>query len=137
MADFRLLLDTHIFLWLMLGSKDLGNREALEESSSRGNLFVSPITCWEVGMLASRGRVSLSLPCHDWMAQALKAPGLSLLPLSAEAAVEASFLPGKFHGDPADRMLVASARAHTLRLATRDQKILDYGESGMVQVLPC
>lgn len=137
MSDLPLLLDTHVFLWLMLGSRDLKNHEVLVAASSRGGLYISPISCWEIGLLASRGRISLHLPCHDWVSQALKAPGLSMLALSPQAAVEASFLPGSFHGDPADRMLVASARVHTFRLATRDQKILDYGEGGMVQILAC
>ena len=133
----QILLDTHVFYWLLVGSNDLRSRADLEHAAVSGSLFVSPITCWEIGMLASRGRIHLEMTCTEWIEQALKAPGISLLQLAPQMAVEASYLPGDFHGDPADRMLVASARVGHLTLATRDAKILTYGRQGHVSVLPC
>jgi PIN domain nuclease of toxin-antitoxin system len=129
----RYLLDTHIFLWLMLATGDIKGKQGLETAAMAGGLLVSPVTCWEIGMLASRGRIHLGMPCHDWVEQALTAPGVSLLPLTPKIAVEASYLPGAFHGDPADRMLVASARLHHVTLATRDEKILAYAQEGYIQ----
>jgi PIN domain nuclease of toxin-antitoxin system len=131
------LLDTHVFVWLMLGEKALKQKDRLETAALTGGLLVSPISCWEIGMLSARGRLKLGVPCIDWIEQALKAPGLSLLDLTPQMAVEASYLPGEFHGDPADRILVACARVRNLTLATRDDKILEYGSQGHVPVLPC
>lgn len=131
------LLDTHVFLWLMQGNVDLKQRDRLEQAAQWGGLRLSVISCWEVGMLASRNRIHFPMTCEDWLMQSLKAPGLTLQPLTPEAAVVASYLPGEFHGDPADRMLVATARTHQLILATRDEKILAYGAQGFVKTLPC
>lgn len=135
----RYLLDTHVFLWLVLGDTKLkpARRKALEMAAVTGGLFVSPITCWEIATLAARGRVQLGMPCQDWMKEALGAPGLSILEFSPHIAVEAADLPGPFHGDPADRMIVACARIKKLILATRDEKILSYAEEGYVSVLAC
>lgn len=133
------LLDTHVFLWLMLGREDLkeAQRQILASAATSGGIRVSAITCWEVGMLAARGRIHLGMPCQGWIAQSLSAPGLSVLDLSPRIAVEAAELPGEFHGDLADRMLVASARVANIALATRDAKILAYAQEGYLQVLPC
>nr|WP_269446165.1 type II toxin-antitoxin system VapC family toxin [Gloeobacter violaceus] len=133
------LLDTHVFLWLMLGCAHLKEApvRTLASAAASGGLRVSPITCWEVAMLAARGRVHLGMPCQEWIAQSLSAPGLSVLDLSAQIAVEAAELPGQFHGDPADRILVACARVKNIALATRDAKILAYAQEGYLQVLPC
>ena len=88
-------------------------------------------------MLSVRSRIHLGMPCQEWTEQALKAPGLSIIDLSARMAIEASYLPGKFHGDPIDRMLVATARVKNLTLATRDEKILAYSEQGYLNALAC
>ncbi len=132
-----ILLDTHVFVWLMLGQKSLKNAVALSTAATEGGLFVSPISCWEIGMLCARGRLQLGLEARAWVESALRAPGLSLLALSPGIAVAASYLPGHLHGDPADRILVASARSEGLTLATRDQKILDYAAEGHLNTLAC
>lgn len=133
----KYLLDTHVFLWLMLGDQELKDKSLLETAALTGGLFVSAITAWEIGMLASRGRVNLGMPCQEWIEQSLKAPGVSFLELSPKIAVEASYLPDNFHGDPADRILVASARIKNMTLATRDEKILSYAQQGYISSLPC
>lgn len=131
------LLDTHVFVWLMLGHPPLKPKAVLEKAALTGGILVSPMTCWEIGMLSSRNRLNLGMPCLEWIEQALAAPGVSLLDLSASIAVEASYLPGNFHGDPADRILVASARVHNITLATCDRQILTYAQKGYVNVLRC
>ena len=133
----KYLLDTHIFLWLMLANPILKKRTVLETAAVTGGLLVSPVTCWEIGMLVSRNRVNLKMPCQEWIDMSLKAPGLSLLELSARIAVEASHLPGKFQGDPVDQILVATARVKDLTLATRDEKILAYAKHGHIPVMDC
>ena len=84
-------------------------------------------------MLEAKGRVRLSEPCLEWVRKALTAPGLCLLPLTPEIAVESSRLPGVMHKDPADRMLAATARILGGVLVT--QQLLDYGSQGFVSVL--
>ena len=90
---------------------------------------------WEVSMLASKNRIILEGDTMEWINKALSAPGISLYPLTPEIAYESAHLPGNFHGDPADRMIVASARKLNATLVTFDQKILEYSNHGYVQVL--
>ena len=133
----RYLLDTHVFLWLVEGAENLKKRSILETAALTGGLLISPITCWEIGMLASRKRINLKMSCHEWVDQSLKTPGVSLLELSARIAIEASYLPGELHGDPTDRILIATARIKNLTLATRDAKILAYSKQGHVDTIAC
>jgi PIN domain nuclease of toxin-antitoxin system len=86
-------------------------------------------------MLEAKGRITLSRPVDDWVRLALSAPGTRLLPIEPQIAIESTRLPGALHGDPADRLLVASARVMAGRLATRDGRIIEYSQSGNVDVL--
>lgn len=133
-----LVLDTHVWLWVVEGNQRELSPLAVEEiddASRRGEILVSAISVWEVGMLEAKGRISLSRPVEDWVRSALRAPGVRLLPLNPEIAIESTRLPGSAHGDPADRMLIASARVLGGRLATRDRTILEYAGGGHVSVL--
>ncbi len=127
-----LLLDTHVWIWLMLGDTRLGqrSRKLLEEAVPDGRLLVSIISVWEVAMLEANGRLNLAADCADWAGEALSAPGVRLAELNPEIAVAGTRLPGKFHGDPADRILVATARETGATLVTADRAILDYGRRG-------
>jgi PIN domain nuclease of toxin-antitoxin system len=133
-----LLLDTHTWLWYAEGiSGRLGGASltAIEQARLEHRLYVSAITIWEIGMLCAKGKISLSVPVHEWVRRALAMPGLRLQALDAETALESTQLPTNPHGDPADRFLIAAARVHELCLLTADGKILDYGKAGYVQVL--
>ena len=88
-------------------------------------------------MLVSSGRLTLSMSPEEWTKRALQTPGMSLAPLTREAAVESSFLPGQLQGDPADRLLVATARHLRARFATADDKILSYAVLHQLAVLAC
>lgn len=137
-ATSQLLLDTHVWVWLMNGEgRHLGRDvvASIEASASGGGIFVSAISVWEVAMLESKGRIRIFKDCLDWVKQALAAPGVRLLPLSPEVAVASCRLPGIFHGDAADRMLVASARLNDLCLVTYDKRIIAYGADQYVTVL--
>ncbi len=134
----RLLLDTHIWIWLMNGEPQrLGAAtiDAIERAASTGAVYVSDISVWQVAMLESQGRIRLSRDCIEWVREALSAPGVQLLPLSPNIAVASSRLPGTFPGDPADRILAASARLMTLPLVTRDERLLAYAAAHCVTVL--
>jgi PIN domain nuclease of toxin-antitoxin system len=133
-----MVLDTHVWLWVVEGDRSQSAPHALQEiddASRRGDLLVSAISVWAVAMLEKTGRISLSRPLEEWVQSALRAPGTQLLPLSPEIASESARLPGSAHGDPADRILIASARVTDGKLATRDRVILDYAAGGHLTAL--
>lgn len=134
------LLDTCAVIWLATGasvSKDA--LVAIDAAVQARRLLVSPASAWEVGLLARRGRgPSTFLPDADaWFAQFLEKPGLTVSPLTPQIAIAASHLPGEFHNDPADRFIVATARARGAVVVTRDRAILDYAAAGHVRALAC
>ena len=136
-GSLRLLLDTHILIWLAEGTADLDSASVarLEDVTRADGLAVSPISFWEVAMLQERQRITLSLPVRSWREIVLKTRGVIEAPLTGEIAIESVNLPGKFHKDPADRILVATARLNAWTLATRDDRILSYGNAGNIDVL--
>jgi len=133
-----LLLDTHFWIWLQNGEPGVFTgpiRRAIEAAAAAGRLYLSVISVWEVALLESKGRIELSLPCGLWVQQALDIPGLVLTPLTPEIAIESCNLPPPFHGDPADRIIVATARNMGARLLTRDDKIIEYGRKRHLSLL--
>ncbi|MET0499379.1 MAG: type II toxin-antitoxin system VapC family toxin [Steroidobacteraceae bacterium] len=133
-----LLLDTHIWLWYAEGVAERlspANVRKLEDARKTDGLLISAISVWEIGTLVAKGRIQLSMPLRDWVDKALHAPGIRFMPLNAAAAAESTLLPGKLHGDPADRFLIATARTQGAVMATRDEKIIAYGKTGSVRVL--
>ena len=133
-----LLLDTHYWIWLQFAILDkfTGSLlKAIDQAAASGNLLLSVMSVWELGMLESKGRIQLDIPCEQWVQQALAIPGLSVAPLTPEIALASTRLPEPFHGDPTDRIIVATARTLGLRLATRDSKIRAYGRKHHVTVL--
>ena len=116
----KLLLDTHALIWLAEGLDDLpeGSRRLIDEAATHAGIAVSAISFSEVAMLHDRGRITLSKPVRDWRQQVLAAPRTVEVAVSGDIGVEAVELPGELHGDPADRILVASARLLGLRPGT-------------------
>lgn len=133
----KAVLDTHAFIWLMLGSKELSlqNIKEVESYAKNHALYLSSISLWEIAMLEKRGRIVLHQPCFQWLEQALEVPGLKIENISPLIAAESSQLPGEFHGDPADRLIVATARALQAKLITRNSKILHYSQSGHIECI--
>ena len=133
-----LLLDTHCWLWIQSGGEGELSPAVIaeiEQAGERGALLVSAMSVWELSMLAAKNRVILRTPLLEWVREALKTPGLSLVPLSPEIAVDRTQLPGQFHGDPADRIIVASARYTGATLLTRDRGILSYSKQLHVRAI--
>jgi len=123
-----ILLDTHIWIWWVRNDPQLPqDYYQLIASEETNGLGVSVISCWEVAMLVKRGRLIIPMDCLSWIRLGLSARGLSLLELTPEIAVESTNLPGSFHRDPADQILVATARIHNCPLVTLDAKIRGYG----------
>jgi PIN domain nuclease of toxin-antitoxin system len=120
-------LDTHIWVWWIDDSPRLSamHRQAIEADAIE-DIGVSVISCWEVALLVARGRLSLRVPVEEWIADALDHPRIRLLGLTPRIAIESTRLPGDFHRDPADQIIVATVRAYESRLVTADRRILDY-----------
>jgi PIN domain nuclease of toxin-antitoxin system len=132
-----LLLDTHALIWLAEGLTDLPprSRRLLDAAARSEGLAVSPISFWEVAMLESRRRVSLSQPVQQWREAILAPSMIREVELDGAVAIESVKLPGELHEDPADRILIATARLRGFTLATRDSRILEYGGTGHVKVV--
>lgn len=122
-----ILFDTHVWVWWVNESSmaSTGMLRIIQEHQGDG-LGVSIISCWEVAKLVERGRLELTVPVERWIKQALAYPGVELLQLTPRIVVESTQLPGEFHRDPADQMLVATARVYDIPLLTADSKLLDY-----------
>lgn len=133
-----LLLDTHAWIWLMEGAhREIGRqaRETAEAAAARGGILVSAISVWEVAMLEAKGRVRFTLQIDEWVRRALTAPGVRMAEITAEIAIDSTRLPEPAHGDPADRLLVATARRRGASLLTRDARILAMGDAGILSVV--
>ena len=133
--DKFLLLDTHVWLWLVNKESDQLSKTCLKKVKAAERLGVSAISVWEVGMLEAKGRIQLQKTCIDWIREALSAPKLSLLPLTPEIAIESSRLPGTIHGDPSDRILAATSRLIGASLVTKDRQLLMYGQQSFISVV--
>jgi len=122
-----ILLDTHVWVWWVHGNPRLPEeqRKMLDSRTDEG-IGVSAISCWEVAKLVERGRLSFPQDVGDWLDIALAYPGVRLVELTPRISVESTRLPQPFHQDPADQILVATARVHDCSLATADDKILKY-----------
>jgi PIN domain nuclease of toxin-antitoxin system len=131
------LLDTHVLTWLVGKSPKLGKKalRTIDRATSRDGALMSAITPWEVSMGVERGRISIEKGVEQWVAEALAMPGIRLAPLEPEIAIAAARLPRSFMNDPADQIIVATARYLGIPLVTADHKILDYGRAGHVRVV--
>jgi len=122
-----IVLDTHIWVWWVHEDERLtqAQREAITANET-DTVGISAISCWEIAKLVEYGRLELPSPLEEWFEQALNYPGVQLLALTPEIAIESTRLPGEFHRDPADQIVVATARVYGCSLVTLDDKILNY-----------
>lgn len=120
-----ILLDTHVWIWWLTASPSLKRteRDALDTAAEAGELGLSAISMWKAQMLYAKRRLELPLPFADWLLRATDAQMLSILPLDSDVIIALDRLPASFHGDPADRLIVSTARVHDLPLATHDTAI--------------
>ena len=119
------LLDTHVWVWWLTPDARLPavERAALDVMAARRELRLSAISMWEAQVLHAKGRLSLPLAFSDWLVRATADDVVRVLPLDLDVVLALDELPASFHGDPADRLIVATARAHALPLATHDSTI--------------
>ena len=121
----NVLLDTHVWVWWLTPRSPLPDREraALDALAGRRELCLSAISLWEAQMLHSKARLEIPIAFADWLEQAADERMLTLLPLDTAVVLALDALPRSFHGDPADRLIVATARSRRMPLATHDAAI--------------
>ncbi len=138
MSARRLLLDTCAILFIAEDTTVLAEaKEAINLAAMDSELFVSPISAWEIGQLAAHGRLALRTDALAYFKSFIAHTGCNLCDLDLDILVKSSFLPGQIHKDPVDRVLIETARQNDCTLVTRDRAILAYGEEGHVKILAC
>jgi PIN domain nuclease of toxin-antitoxin system len=139
MSEAPLLLDTCAAIFISSGERveDVALAAMREVRENGESVYISPITAWEIGMLMSRRKLMSPLPPERWFQRLLEAPGVRLADMSPDVLIASSFLPGDPPRDPADRILLSTARALGYRLVTRDNGLLEYAAGGHVLALAC
>jgi PIN domain nuclease of toxin-antitoxin system len=134
-----LLLDTCAAIWVT-ENEELSEEavQAMDDAYRAGDgVFVSPITAWERALLSTAGRLRSPVQPLAWFERLVRDSQLTVAALTPSILVDAWFLPDKLHKDPADRILVATARALDLTLVTRDRPILEYADKGHLRAIAC
>ena len=123
-----IVLDTHTLVWWVTGDVALSKkaRKEIEREQAGGSIIVSAISAWEIAMLVAHGRLVLSMDVSSWLTTVAEIDAVRFYPVDVEIAAKSVGLPGEFHKDPADRMIVATARKFAAPLLTKDDKILSY-----------
>jgi PIN domain nuclease of toxin-antitoxin system len=129
-----IVIDTHALVWALDDSDRLGAQARALIDQSETVLF-SAISIWEIALLVKKSRLMLNKEIDEWMKRVFDLPGLLLAPLDPAIAIDSVRLPGEFHNDPADRIIIATARHHGVPLLTADRAILDYAKEGHVTVV--
>ena len=133
-----LLLDTCTMIFIATGRvMTQGARQEIRAASIAGDILISPVSAWEIGLLSARRRIPFHPDPKRWFQLFLAYPGVRLTPLTPDIAIESSYLPQPLHADPADRLLIATARALNLPIVTRDRRILGYAQAGLVGAILC
>lgn len=124
-----IVLDTHALVWWVNGDSALSRAavQAVEKERKRqGEIVISSISAWEIAMLVQKERLVLSMDVETWLRTVAEVPGVRFIPVDNDVAVESTRLPGRFHKDPADRLIVALARTLSAPLVTSDRRIRGY-----------
>jgi PIN domain nuclease of toxin-antitoxin system len=131
------LLDTHVLIWLLRDAEKISETvyAQIQDAADADSLVVSAITPWEIGVLVAKKRIDLGADVMAWIDAALNLPGIRLQPLLPEIAVASTRLPGEIHSDPADRILVATARHIGATLITADEQLLRYAAQGNLRCM--
>ncbi len=125
-----MLLDTHILIWWLNRTGDLSEKALRFLDASHPRPIIADISMWEVAMLVKKGRITLNVELRAWFDVVTK--NVEVIPITPSIAARVADLPEEFHGDPADRLIVATAIDRSMPLVTRDNKIRD---SGLVQIM--
>lgn len=123
-----IVLDTHAWVWWVTSDRRLSRkaRAAIARAQPRGELWLSMISIWEVAKKVEKGQIVFDRPLDDWLESALAADGLQLADMTRSILVDSCRLPQPFHDDPADQIIVATARSHSATVVTKDARLRDY-----------
>ncbi|MEE9493017.1 MAG: type II toxin-antitoxin system VapC family toxin [Gammaproteobacteria bacterium] len=124
-----IVIDTHVLVWWVSGDKSLSVTAAKAIKDTLANdseVIVSSISAWEISMLIEKGRLVLSMDVESWLDEVTQIDGVRFVPVDNEICIKSTVLPGEFHKDPSDRMIVATARKLAVPLVTTDEKIINY-----------
>ncbi len=124
-----IVIDTHVLVWWVSGETCLSTAadKAIKETLLNGSeVIVSAISAWEISMLIEKGRLILSMDVASWLDEVTHIDGVRFVPIDIETGIKSTLLPGEFHKDPADRMIVATARKLAVPLVTADEKMMHY-----------
>lgn len=124
-----IVLDTHVLIWWVSGSKSLSRtawRAIRKAIAGDMGVVISSVSVWEIAMLVRKECLVLTMPVEKWLVQVSRIEGVRFMPVDNSVCLLAATLPGTFHKDPADRMIVATARQLSATLLTADQKIIQY-----------
>ena len=128
-----IILDTHIWVWWNQDSTQLTSfQKEIIDSSRPNGIGISTISLIEISRLINRGRLVLPKPLNEWFSIALAEEGVLVIPITPAIAIESYSLPGEFHKDPADRIIVATARTYDCPLMTNDSNILAYPHVSLI-----
>lgn len=135
----RLLLDTCAMIWMAQEARmESAAIEAIDRAFAEGrSVGVSAISAWELGMLGRRNKLPAAVSPYSLFDRFAGSDGIRVEPATPSILIDSSFLPGDFHNDPADRIIVATARAQEMTIVTSDRAILAYAGQGYVLALPC
>lgn len=131
-------LDTCAVLWLANGDPmDAGALAAIRAAQAVDDVLVSPITAWEIGTKVAKGKLELDTEPEAWFERFMALPGTRLAALSPRMLIASTCLPGQPPTDPADRIIIATARGLRVPVVTRDARILPYADAGHVRAVRC
>ncbi len=123
------ILDTHTLIWWVNADKSLSkkaHKKIQETLKKNGEVIISSISAWEIATLIQKKRLNISMDLDSWFDEVSRIEGVRFTPIDNEVGIKSTTLPGDFHKDPADRMIVATARKFSAPLITADEKILNY-----------
>ena len=131
------LLDTHVIIWSLLKPEELTpeTQKVIESAQAKDQLLISSISLWEIAMLKQKKRINIYEPTKIFLKSIVDIDGLTVVDISPDIAAESTILADNFHGDPADRIISATAVTTGAMLLTRDSQVLSWADLGNIRVL--
>mgnify|MGYP003563353996 FL=1 len=135
--DMPVLLDTHVLIWSLSDSENISGRvkKIIDDAKNENRLLISSISLWEIAMLKSKKRINIYKPIKEFLKAIVEIDGIKVIDISSYIAADSTLLLDNFHGDPADRIIAATAINNGAILLTRDSQILSWAELGNIKAI--